>query len=305
MGELEIRLQQASKLQDLFLAISEELKDLAVGVVYLDEVGSRCRAEIHQKSAKFIDRFSAMDIDVLKASASMHQEILENVIIGERIWKIFPLVKIEGHTEFLFVDGGGFNYQVINRFAHEWRWFRRLERAEDQLLKDDLTGLFNTRYLEMTMDQELLRCQRFNLPFSVVFIDLDNFKSVNDRFGHLVGSALLKAVGQSLVGAVREVDSVVRYGGDEFVGILLGANQSKAIQVGERIRKSIASTSVLAGYERVVVTASIGIASFPENGSTREALLGAADQSMYQGKNQGKNRVMRPALEPFRGSSHG
>lgn len=185
---------------------------------------------------------------------------------------------------------------VVSLFSHEWNWHQRLEEAHELIFKDDLTGLYNYRYFESILDQEIARSSRFNDKFSLMFIDLDNFKSVNDSYGHLTGSELLKKVAKEILNAVREIDYVIRYGGDEFVVVLLGTQLNQAYHVAERVRKFIEKYEMdVVGIndvgEKVSVTASVGLSCFPDHGSSKEDLLYIADSNMYSSKEAGKNRV--------------
>ena len=168
--------------------------------------------------------------------------------------------------------------------------FKKMEHLS---VTDDLTGLHNVRYLNGFLYRELKRCRRYNLPVSVVFLDMDGFKTVNDRFGHLAGSQTLTEVGQVLQRTVREIDMVARYGGDEFVVILPQTGTRGAAVIAERIREAISQASFLGdmGLE-VRLTASLGVASFPEQGSTRDELIHQADAAMYRVKESGKNGVL-------------
>jgi diguanylate cyclase (GGDEF)-like protein len=167
--------------------------------------------------------------------------------------------------------------------------FKKMERLS---VTDDLTGLHNVRYLNGFLYREIKRSRRYNLPVSVIFLDLDGFKTVNDRFGHLAGSQTLTEVGQVLRETVREIDMVARYGGDEFVIILPQTGQRGAFVIAERIRDQIAGSSYLGdmGIE-LRLTASLGVASFPDQGRTRDELIHQADAAMYRVKESGKNGV--------------
>ena len=179
-------------------------------------------------------------------------------------------------------------------------WFQRLDRTQSLIYRDDLTGLFNSRYLDVAIDAEIRRSQRFHAGFSLLFIDLDHFKEVNDQHGHLSGSMVLKQVADVLREVLREIDSIIRFGGDEFVVILLGSSSSTALLAGERIRKRVETTNFkVEDGSSAHITASIGIAAFPEHAQTREDLLRIADQNMYQGKRSGKNRVVIAGSSAF------
>lgn len=168
----------------------------------------------------------------------------------------------------------------------------RMEDSEQMLQRDDLTGLYNYRSLEQTLDAELKRYFRFKTPFSLLFIDLDNFKPINDTYGHLVGSDVLKQVAAVLCDTTRDVDSVFRYGGDEFVVMLIESTSDHALKVAERLRSNIGMHTFRVGSEVCLqLTASIGVASCPDHGKDRQLLLQLADDSMYRSKRAGKNKV--------------
>lgn len=161
----------------------------------------------------------------------------------------------------------------------------RYEGARELIYADDLTGLYNYRYLEMVLDQEILRSERYGLEFSVVFIDLDHFKEVNDTHGHLVGSNALKEIATLLRESVREVDIVFRYGGDEFTALLVETDCEGAAVVSERIRRNIEQHHFqLDSGEKFRLTATVGFSTFPENAVEKKAILDLADQAMYHGK---------------------
>lgn len=181
---------------------------------------------------------------------------------------------------------------LVRQVQSECRWLGKLDKTQALVYRDDLTGLYNYRYLDLSLDSEVRRSGRFESKFCLLFLDLDHFKPINDRYGHLAGSSVLKQVSETLLDAVREVDVVIRYGGDEFVIILLGANGTQARLVAERIRRMIDQKAYRIDNDATVhVTASIGIAAYPEHGPDKAALLRAADENMYLSKREGKNRV--------------
>ncbi len=165
---------------------------------------------------------------------------------------------------------------------------RNYKRVQELTLTDEHTGLYNARHLRTLLEQEVARAFRFKHPLSLIFLDLDGFKQVNDTRGHLVGSALLKQVGQLLRGAVRQVDSVFRYGGDEFAVLLLETDEAGARAIAERIRDRFREATFLEGTR---LSASLGVATFPDHAATAQELLCAADSAMYRVKAEGKNGV--------------
>ncbi|MBK7859511.1 MAG: sensor domain-containing diguanylate cyclase [Archangiaceae bacterium] len=168
---------------------------------------------------------------------------------------------------------------------------RNFRKVQELTLSDEHTGLYNSRFLISTLERETERAQRFARPVSVLFLDIDEFKQVNDTRGHLVGSAVLKALGKVLLDAVRSVDSVCRYGGDEFAVLLLETHLERARVVAERIRHAVAGHEFVIEGQPVRVTVSVGYAAFPEHGKTARELLRAADTAMYAAKAAGRNAV--------------
>jgi len=201
-------------------------------------------------------------------------------------WDEAPTVSMAGSGVRHMLD---FLSRQVQQLA---RWFARLDSTQAMLYRDDLTGLYNYRYLDIALDAELRRAGRFQSPFALLFIDLDNFKPVNDIHGHLAGSQVLRQVAEVLLEGMREVDSVFRYGGDEYVVLLVEANSQAGALAAERMRRRIEAADFrVDGGSTVRLSASIGVASCPEHGSDKESLIRIADQSMYKSKNSGKNRV--------------
>jgi diguanylate cyclase (GGDEF)-like protein len=165
-------------------------------------------------------------------------------------------------------------------------------QAKILTITDDLTSVFNYRYLNNILDRELVRAQRLNSSMSVLFLDLDSFKKVNDKHGHLLGSKILVELAGLLKSAVRKVDAVARYGGDEYIIVLTDTNSKGALIVAERIRQMVEEHVFLEKEDyRIRLTVSIGIASYPEHGLSKVELLHLADEAMYKGKFGRKNIV--------------
>jgi diguanylate cyclase (GGDEF)-like protein len=168
----------------------------------------------------------------------------------------------------------------------------RYVRAKERAFIDDCTEVYNARYLLTALDHEVRRAERYGLPLSVLFIDLDRFKLVNDRHGHLVGSRALRQLSQVILQCVRQVDTLARYGGDEFTVVLVDTGFDVAQKVAERIRRAVEDTPFDAGRGGSLrLTCSVGVATYPEHGRTREQLLDLSDKAMYRAKSNGRNRV--------------
>jgi diguanylate cyclase (GGDEF)-like protein len=160
---------------------------------------------------------------------------------------------------------------------------------------DGLTGLFMRRYFDARIEEEIERSKRYKTPFSVVMMDVDDFKKLNDDHGHLIGDRVLRAIANVVKGQMRGVDTAARYGGEEIALILPRTEMVSAYNVGERIRSAIADIRVTTDSEPpkvLSVTASFGIASYPESkAADGEDLVRRADRALYRAKKTGKNRV--------------
>jgi len=161
-----------------------------------------------------------------------------------------------------------------------------------QSVTDSLTTLFNRRYLDETLKRELYRAQRKKQPLAVIMLDLDHFKRINDTYGHDVGDAVLRMVAQQIRNNIRESDLACRFGGEELVIVLGECDVESALQRAETIRKAIAALEIDHGDHSIMVTASFGVAVYPEHGAEAQDLLQAADQALYEAKHAGRNRIL-------------
>jgi diguanylate cyclase (GGDEF)-like protein len=192
----------------------------------------------------------------------------------------------------------------INAFASRLdAAYKELEstnlRLKEYSFKDEVTGLYNRRFFTMRLDEELARYRRFNHPASVVLLDLDGFKAVNDDLGHAVGDETLRDIAQILMKHSRGINVVSRYGGDEFAILLVETSKAGARLYADRIRQVIGGFPFSHGKQ---VTASLGVASVPDDeAATAEDLFRAADEALYAAKRAGKNQVAaieHPEKEP-------
>jgi len=166
------------------------------------------------------------------------------------------------------------------------------EEAQRLSLTDGLTGTWNRRFLQMQFRQVLATATRFDRPFSVLMLDLDNFKQINDTFGHQRGDEILVEFSSRVKLALREVDTFARYGGEEFICLLAETDVEGAITTAEKIRDAIRDDPFGDSLERQIsLTVSIGVASYPQHGETYAALVESADQAMYRAKQLGRDRV--------------
>ncbi|HTV59574.1 MAG TPA: sensor domain-containing diguanylate cyclase [Verrucomicrobiae bacterium] len=169
---------------------------------------------------------------------------------------------------------------------------RHVQRIHELTITDDCTSLYNARHLNFMLDTEIYRSHRYAFEFSLIFIDLDHFKSVNDTHGHLMGSKLLAEIGQMIKERCRMIDMAFRYGGDEFVILLPQTSKENALGVARRLHKLIRESLWLKDTGlNVKITASVGIASYPSDSRTKAELLHLADEAMYLVKNTSRDSV--------------
>jgi len=167
------------------------------------------------------------------------------------------------------------------------------KKTEELTITDELTGIYNYRYFAQKLKEEQRRASRYNLPLSLIMLDIDWFKRFNDTYGHEVGNIVLKGITRVVKKCIRDVDIFARYGGEEFVIILPQTPSIEVSKIGERIRNSIEDTTFGGGDEipDLKVTVSVGVSSFPENGRPNDELLSIVDQALYRAKGSGKNKV--------------
>lgn len=167
------------------------------------------------------------------------------------------------------------------------------KKMEEASLIDDLTQLYNTRFCNQYLDNFLDERKGSKRLISLIFLDIDFFKLVDDNFGHLVGSETLKRLGDRLTRAVRKGDVVIRYGGDEYIVLLPHTDKHTAKVIAERIRKEINSKPFLAfGNKKFNISVTLGVATCPDDAASRDGLIGAADKAMYEGKLSGRDKVV-------------
>lgn len=208
-----------------------------------------------------------------------------------RILGVIELVNKVGKTKFseedLFLLTTLADYAAI---ALENAQF--FQKVKELTTIDDVTQLFNSRYMYDYLEQEIRRSQRYRLDLSIIFLDLDHFKNINDTYGHLIGSRLLQELAAVILSCLRNVDIAVRYGGDEFVVILPSTSKDDAVRVAERIKTGMADTVFLHSQGlKIKQTASFGVSSFPEDANSELDLIRLADNAMYQIKNSTRNGI--------------
>lgn len=172
---------------------------------------------------------------------------------------------------------------------------------EEEARVDPKTGLFNARHFAAELREELARAQRFDRPMSVIMADLDLLRDINNAYGHLAGDAVLRGIAETFRGALRDYDVPARFGGEEFAILLPETPPERALEIAERIRRTVAATrfEVTTSSEPIRATISCGVAGFPKDGSDVNELIHQADLAVYRAKLQGRNRALSASSEPL------
>jgi diguanylate cyclase (GGDEF)-like protein len=157
---------------------------------------------------------------------------------------------------------------------------------------DPLTGLFNRTFFFAAVDREISRSLRTDRGFCLLMMDLDELKTINDRYGHYFGDQVIRGVGEVIRSGVRKIDTAARYGGDEFVVLLPETDPTGAWVLAEKVRIGVTELEITVAGTEIPASISVGVVNFPDDGQTADALMISADQAMYASKRAGKNRVM-------------
>jgi len=205
------------------------------------------------------------------------------------------IIDVEVHGSTARLDSGMALVSVALDITERVRAERELQAVQLQLreqsIRDSLTGLYNRRHFEEALARELIIHQRTKREVSLVIADVDRFKSINDEFGHPAGDEVLREVAQVIRSHSRTSDIFCRYGGEEFILVMPGMPQAAAVERAELLRAEISCKTVHYGRAEIAVTASFGVASFPQDGLHSGDLITAADKAMYAAKRGGRNQV--------------
>ena len=213
------------------------------------------------------------------------------LIAARRIVGVIQLLNGPGQGEFTVQDQRILS-TIADFTAIAIENSRLLLKVRDLTITDDLTGLYNSRHFQSLCDYEMERATRYGTEMSMVFLDLDHFKQVNDTYGHLTGSRLLKEVGQLFRQVIRKVDYAARYGGDEFVFLLPSTGKQGALGMAHNILQQLQAGEFISDCGRPIsVTASIGVATYPTNAYCLQELIKLSDERMYEVKRSTRNAV--------------
>jgi len=180
---------------------------------------------------------------------------------------------------------------IVTMFSADIRYGMNHARLLSET--DELTGLLNMRGYAIVASRLFGQATRYNRPASLLMIDADGFKSVNDTHGHQVGDQVLRRIARIIQTELRTTDVLARYGGDEFIALLPETPTKEALEVAERIRVAVAESPLVTDGSRVISSVSIGAAGFPDDGASLDAIVARADRAMYQAKNSGRDKALR------------
>jgi diguanylate cyclase (GGDEF)-like protein len=210
-----------------------------------------------------------------------------------------PLVSFGQTLGLLVLDGrtaGAFNWADIQSLesvadicATAIQNANYVEKVKQLAYLDGLTGIFNRRYFELRIVEEIERARRFEAGMAVIMVDIDRFKDLNDEFGHLLGDEVLRQVSSLFNSQLRKIDVVCRYGGEEFAILLSQTSRDRALSVADKLRRTVQLWQFPGVPRAVTISAGVGI--FPDHGSSRDELVNAADSALYLAKKEGRNRV--------------
>lgn len=238
------------------------------------------RKHINFQSCSFLDPLDAK-VSVLRQSSD---------------WFVFPLKAKRRLIGYVALEGvGDQDQEIIRILGHQLvlalRQIKLYQEIEQIAISDSLTSLYTRRYTLERFHEEFHRAKASKAKLSFMMIDVDYFKSINDKYGHLVGDQVLRKIAQTIRKNIREIDLAGRYGGEEFCVVLPDADHKGVLYVGERIRTSVEALSVKAYDATLQVTVSIGAATYPDDAKNPDIIIDKADWALYCAKKQGRNRL--------------
>ncbi len=245
---------------------------------------------------KVVDHLQGKEFKPFFLDRDEEKELFAAAKVRSDTFMVFPLFAAERLCAVLAIEGasrtsyGRFRL-LVPQIVLELRKVELYEQVQKLSIIDGLTEVYLRRYLMDRLEEEVERAGRLGLTFSVGMVDIDRFKECNDKYGHMVGDAILKKVAGRLKKSVREVDMIARYGGEEFCIVLPETSKKIAATVAERLRSTVASKEIKAFDEKIRSTVSIGIATYPEDAQDVTSLIDKADMALYKAKRNGRNAV--------------
>ena len=276
------------KLPSAQSSILELTRILHLSSLFIDLLNDKNRAMSLWKLKETVNHFGfSAEIDV--------NQIWDKIC--SQMQQIFPIFDIEvGQDEYIQIiesakaELSKLSVEMINNYVHQDKEIRTLK---EQVVRDSMTQLYNHHHFRQLLQSELARAKRYNRPLSLLFGDIDNFKAINDTYGHLAGDRIIKALATKLRMETRDSDHAARYGGEEFAVILTETTIEDAKMIAERLRSEIESMDIMYGDNSISITLSFGIAELTDNKQADiDELISRADKALYQAKEQGRNRCV-------------
>jgi len=271
--ELKVSLEQTMALYDITKEICKSLDETKVFSLFKEELSKY----IKLSDCKFLTN--------------------ESELVNYPEYSVTPLIIDKKPVGFLIAKGiRESDFEKFHIMAQQFELGVKravlYHRVQELAITDSLTGVLSRRYWMERYKQEIERSKKFKLKFSFIMVDIDHFKQVNDRYGHLVGDAILKEISQVIKENIRQIDLVGRYGGEEFSAILIETDKETACFAAERIRQAIEEKIIKVYDEELKVTISLGVSGFPDDAVEANNLIEKADQALYRAKQAGRNKVV-------------
>jgi diguanylate cyclase (GGDEF)-like protein len=286
--------------EDDYLILHECLADLGGSTKFVLDWVTSYQAGLTQiqranHDIYLIDHYlgESSGLDLLKEASQAGCQEPMIIITGQSAPEIDQAALLAGATDYL--EKSQITGQLLERsIRYAMERNRLLKQIRELAVRDALTGLYNRRELHRFLDYELVKSRRYKHPFSILLIDIDHFKEINDRFGHRFGDEVLQQVAQVLLKHTRGCDLPARYGGDEFIIVLPETPAGQAWFGAERLRKQVEKLSFQPDTRafNLAITISTGIAEFPGDTDSGELLIDLADKALYQAKRQGCNQAV-------------
>ncbi len=320
LHQLNQSLSQSLRIEEVVRLSFGNIKNIVpydIACLYMDK-SDQTRIETHSKRLRTVAKhFSERTLEEGRIFTKTDQEIMGPVVskggyeiiiplvIGKEKIGLLRLARVDKREELRTGVLGPFTpYQtkmlsmISTPLTLALRNAEMYQQVQDLAVRDELTGTLNRRAFSKTLEREFRRAKRYDTPLSLILVDIDYFKDINDTHGHLVGDQVLQKMVSVLNNSIREVDILARYGGDEFVSLLPGTNLEEVLVVARRMKEQVQTTYFNLNSKAIEVTVSIGVAHYPlPEITSSDVLFELADQALYRAKKNGRNQIMMTSMD--------